>query len=99
ILGWTKNEFLAETGIKRQTLDAYLLGTRGKNKAHKAFYIPFLNRTGIDLNISAAKGHIVIVDPHKLPPGKIARLKEAGAEILQTPLTSDNNRSASKRKK
>ncbi|WP_217601973.1 hypothetical protein [Chitinophaga sp. GbtcB8] len=87
ILNWKIKDIVRETGIKRQTFESYLNGLRGYKKKGKhigkAVQNAFLKRTGIDLNQTIIKGHIIIVNPNKWPAYIIDQFKAAGAEILQ----------------
>jgi hypothetical protein len=86
ILNWKIKDVVRETGIKRQTFESYLNGLRGFKKEGKpigkAIQKAFLKRTGIDLNQTIIKGHIIIANPDKWPVYIIDQFKAAGAEIL-----------------
>jgi len=89
MLNLSQEAIAALTGINRKTYTAYENGTRGKRKIPDHFYRQYLDGTGIDLHLTIAKGHTIIINPQKLPPEKTARLLQAGAEILEAPIAAD----------
>jgi hypothetical protein len=87
----TQKDILEILRIGRSTYTSYRRNARPEQiHGSVELYATFRNLFGIDLYLSVMEKRIVIVDPTKLSPEEIARLKDKGADVRNIPVFDGN---------